>query len=67
MILELLAAAFLMSGDNNDSCDSFGSNPRKNAEFEFEEADSYFDEYGDEHLVNDDGYCEDCDEYFDDY
>ena len=32
---------------------------------EFEEADSYFDSGGNEHLVDDDGYCEECDDYHD--
>lgn len=31
----------------------------------FEEADSYYDRHGNEHLVDDYGYCEDCDDYHD--
>ena len=31
----------------------------------FEEADSYFDRYGNEHIVDYDGYCEECDDYHD--
>ena len=31
----------------------------------FEEADSYYDDHGDEHLIDDDGYCEECDDYHD--
>lgn len=31
----------------------------------FEEADSFFDSDGNEHLIDDDGYCEDCDDYHD--
>ena len=31
----------------------------------FEEADSIFDRDGNEHLIDDDGYCEDCDDYHD--
>ena len=31
----------------------------------FEEADSFFDRDGNEHLIDDDGYCEDCDDYHD--
>ena len=30
---------------------------------EFEEADSIIDRHGNEHLIDDDGYCEDCDDY----
>lgn len=30
---------------------------------EFEEADSIYDRYGNEHEVDYDGYCEDCDDY----
>ncbi len=29
----------------------------------FEESDSYFDRHGNEHILDDDGYCEDCDDY----
>ena len=31
----------------------------------FEEQDSFFDHHGNEHFVDEDGYCEDCDEYHD--
>lgn len=31
----------------------------------FEEADSYYDRDGNEHCVDDYGYCEDCDDYHD--
>lgn len=67
MLLELLAAALLMGGDDNHSSDTFNLAPRKNSGFGFEEADSFFDRDGNEHIVDDDGYCEDCDEYHDDY
>ena len=36
-------------------------------DFDFEEADSFFDRDGNEHIVDDDGYCEDCDDYHDDW
>ena len=67
MLLELLAAALLMGGDDNHSHDTFNSAPRKSSGFGFEEADSFFDKDGNEHIVDDDGYCEDCDDYHDDY
>ena len=44
-----------------------GSNRWSNRECEFEEADSFYDHNGDEHIVDYDGYCEDCDDYHDDY
>ena len=68
MLLELLAAALLcgdaLLGKGDSAQKPKGTPPPP---FLFEEADSYFDEYGDEHLVDDDGYCEDCDDYHDDY
>jgi hypothetical protein len=67
MILELLAAALLMGGDDNHCDNSFDHHPRKSSGFGFEEADSFFDRDGNEHIVDDDGYCEDCDDYHDDY
>ena len=67
MLLELLAAALLMGGDGNHNKNSFNSHPRKSSRFEFEEADSFFDRDGNEHIVDDDGYCEDCDDYHDDF
>ena len=36
---------------------------QKNDREEFEEADSVFDKNGNEHIVDDDGYCDDCDEF----
>lgn len=30
---------------------------------EFEEADSYYDKHGNEHIIDYDGYCEECDDY----
>ena len=68
MILELLAAALLMGGDCDDNHGSgFNSRPRRSSGFDFEEADSFFDRDGNEHIVDDDGYCEDCDDYHDDW
>ena len=56
-----------MGGDDNHSSDTFHTAPRKSSGFGFEEADSFFDRDGNEHIVDDDGYCEDCDDYHDDY
>lgn len=38
-------------------------NRRRSEEFEFEPSDSYYDEDGNEHEVDDDGFCEECDDY----
>ena len=67
MLLELLVAAVLMGGIDTNDENSSASRPRKSSNFEFEEADSFFDSDGNEHIVDDDGYCEDCDDYHDDY
>ena len=32
---------------------------------EFEEAGSFYDKDGREHMIDDDNYCEDCDDYHD--
>ena len=32
----------------------------------FEEADSFYDHEGNEHIFDDYGYCDDCDDYHDD-
>lgn len=32
----------------------------------FEEADSFYDHEGNEHILDDYGYCDDCDDYHDD-
>ena len=66
MILELLAAALLMGGDDNH-CDNSYTKALDKFITNFEEADSFFDRDGNEHIVDDDGYCEDCDDYHDDY
>ena len=36
---------------------------RRSIESEFEPSDSYYDKDGNEHEVDDDGYCEECDDY----
>lgn len=64
MFLELLAA-FLVGTDNTES--TFYSPYQRGDTEEFEEADSFFDSDGNEHIVDDDGYCEDCDDYHDDF
>ena len=63
MLLELLGAALLLG------CVGEQKNPahRKDNESEFEEYDSFFDRHGNEHIVDDEGYCEECDDYHDDY
>ena len=68
MLLELLAAALLCGGALLGQGDSaFEPKSPPSPTFLFEEADSFFDKDGNEHLVDDDGYCEDCDDYHDDY
>lgn len=64
MILELLAAALLMGGALSDTTADVPKN-KKSSRSSFEEADSFFDRDGNEHIVDDDGYCEDCDDYYD--
>jgi len=67
MFLELLAAAFLLGiCSNNDDCKNT-SNSKKSSRFSDEKEYSLFDRYGEEHIVNEDGYCEDCDDYHDDW
>jgi hypothetical protein len=53
----------------NDNRKRYHSNPRpyRVSRGTFNEADSYFDEYQEEHLVDDYGYCEECDDYHDDF
>ena len=67
MILELLAATLLLGlcSDKNDNKRNSGS--KKGSRFSGEREYSLFDRYGEEHVVNEDGYCEDCDEYHDDW
>lgn len=67
MLLELLAAAFLVGGDADSSSSSFGSPRRTNSWDSFEEDGSVFDHHGHEHIVDEDMYCEDCDDYHDDW
>lgn len=57
------------SGNSYDYGDVFNSSSPRNQKSsdDFEEADSFFDRDGNEHIVDDDGYCEDCDDYHDDY
>ena len=42
------------------------STTKRNMSSTFEESDSYYDRHGDEHLIDEDGYCKDCDDYHDD-
>ena len=44
----------------------YGYSTRSNAEqpiSRFEPSDSFFDEDGNEHEIDEDGYCEECDDY----
>ena len=70
-ILLLLICPADASGGNHSHSErrttrNYHSNKRssgKGSREYFEEADSFFDIDGNEHLVDDDGYCEDCDDY----
>lgn len=50
-------------GNNNTSAVSH----KKSSLWSFEESGSAYDEYGREHIIDDDFYCEDCDDYHDDF
>lgn len=64
MILELLAVALLAgSGMSNTAANK--PNTKKSSRNSFEEADSFFDRDGNEHIVDEEGYCEECDDYHD--
>ena len=65
MLLELLAAASLLFGDDSSPDIAFDIHKRNDFD-SFEEADSIFDRHGNEHIVDDDYYCDDCDDYHDD-
>ncbi len=64
MLLELLAALSMM-GDDTHRNKPFFENSTRSSRDDFEEADSIFDRNGNEHLLDDDGYCDDCDDYHD--
>lgn len=73
-----LVCSWLGSGNNSSGSSSRGSSGRNASSFarnihrknsaddSFEEADSFYDRDGNEHIVDDDRYCEDCDDYHDD-
>ena len=63
MLLGLLISALV--ADCNNPTSSGSTNPvKKGALFDdFEEAGSFYDRYGNEHIVDDDDYCLDCDDY----
>ena len=76
MLLELLAVGLLLcSGDTSKSNGKHSSiknrytspSPIKKRDYYFEEADSFFDKDGNEHIVDYEGYCEECDDYHDEY
>lgn len=63
MILELLGAALLLGCGSRKS----SRETKKKTNYGFQEAESYIDRYGKEHVIDDEGYCEECDDYHDDY
>ena len=65
MLLELLAVGLLLcSGDSREKSIT-KSRPAKKNDYCFEEADSFLDRHGNEHIVDYEGYCEECDDYHD--
>ena len=68
MFLEILAAGLILGlfGKSNSEKNLHSSSKRKDS-WEFEEADSFIDKHGNEHIVDYEGYCEECDDYHDDY
>ncbi len=66
-----LLGALLMAADGShdrrEEEEIWHMNRRRQIDEEFEEADSFFDRDGNEHIVDDEGYCEDCDDYHDDF
>ena len=66
-----LLGALLMAADGGsdrrEEENFYHMNRRRQIDEEFEEADSFFDRDGNEHIVDDEGYCEDCDDYHDDF
>lgn len=81
LLIVLLVFVFGGSGSSSHSSDSFGggfdfySKPKndnggktnKTSSYLFEESDSFFDKCGNEHIMDDYGYCDECDDYHDDY
>lgn len=62
MLLELLlGAAFLCVAGSS----SVNNNQKPKRKSPFEEEDSYFDRHGNEHIVDEDGYCDECNDYHD--
>lgn len=39
---------------------------KKKSSWQFEEAGSFYDRDGNEHIIGDDHYCQDCDDFHDD-
>ena len=68
--LFLLGALLMVAdggSDRREEDEFYHMNRRRQFDEEFEEADSFFDRDGNEHIVDDEGYCEDCDDYHDDF
>jgi hypothetical protein len=63
MLLELLGAALLLGCSSGKS----SHETKKKTNYGFQEAESYTDRHGKEHVIDDEGYCEECDDYHDDY
>ena len=65
MILGIIILFFLFCS----SCGSSASNYSSSKPFskDVEDYNSIFDRHGNEHFVDDDGYCDDCDDYHDDW
>ena len=66
-----LLGALLMAADGGsdrrEEENFYHMNRRRQIDEEFEEADGFFDRDGNEHIVDDEGYCEECDDYHDDF
>lgn len=57
------SCSFPSRSEDND-CEGFAYHARGRSRKEsFDASDSFFDEDGNEHEVDDDGYCEECDDY----
>lgn len=68
MLLEILAAGLILGSlGKSNSGNNLHSSPKRKDLWEFEEADSFTDKHGNEHIVDYEGYCEECDDYHDDY
>ena len=66
MLFKLLAVMWIL-------CVVFGENPQNakqrpvKKQKRIRDYDSFEDRCGNEHVIDDDGYCEECDDYHDDW